>query len=170
MSGSTQEHRRRAGERQARCAVLTVSDSRTPADDTSGGLIVERLEASGHSVVRRDLVPDDPERISAALAACLEEPGLDLVVTTGGTGISRRDTTIEIVERRLDKRLEGFGELFRMLSWDEVGAAAMLSRATAGLAGEALLFALPGSPDAVALALDRLILPELAHLIWERRR
>lgn len=170
MSESTEEHRRRAGERHARCAVLTVSDSRTAASDRSGDLIVERLEAHRHSVMARALVPDEAESISAALESYLEEHRLDLVITTGGTGISSRDTTIEVVERRLDKHLEGFGELFRMLSWDEVGAAAMLSRATAGLAGETLLFALPGSPAAVELALDRLILPELAHLLWERRR
>lgn len=170
MSESVEEHRRRAGDRRARCAVLTVSDSRTPASDHSGDLIVERLEAHRHTVAARGLVPDEPDEIAAALASFLDDPRLDLVITTGGTGISSRDTTIEVVERRLDKRLEGFGELFRMLSWDEVGAAAMLSRATAGLAGEILVFALPGSPAAVELALDRLVLPELAHLLWERRR
>ncbi len=170
MSDSVEEHRHRAAGRSARCAVVTVSDSRTPSTDTSGDLIVERLAAAGHEVVRRALVPDEPERLAVELSACIEEDALDLVVTTGGTGISSRDTTIEVAERLLDKRLEGFGELFRMLSFEQIGAAAMLSRATAGLAGETLLFALPGSPDAVELALERLIVPELSHLLWERKR
>ena len=169
MSESVEEHRRHATGRRARAVVVTVSDSRTPSTDTSGDLIAARLEAADHQVVRRALVPDDAARIAAELATCLDERP-DLVVTTGGTGISRRDPTIEVVEGRLDKRLEGFGELFRMLSFDQVGSAAMLSRATAGLAGETLVFALPGSPAAVELALERLILPELPHLLRERAR
>lgn len=170
MSDSVEEHRRRAAGRRARCAVITVSDSRTPSTDASGDRIVERLAAADHEVVRRALVPDEAERLAAELDDCLVEHPVDLVVTTGGTGISSRDTTIEVVERRLDKHLEGFGELFRMLSFDEIGAAAMLSRSVAGLAGETLVFALPGSAHAVELALDRLILPELSHLLWERKR
>jgi molybdenum cofactor biosynthesis protein B len=121
-------------------------------------------------VVARGLVPDDAERIERALRGFLEDHSPDLVITTGGTGISSRDTTIEVVERLLDKELDGFGELFRMLSWSQVGSAAMLSRAVAGLAGETVVFALPGSPNAVQIALDRLILPELPHLLWERKR
>ncbi len=122
---------------------------------------------------------NEPDQIKSQLDAWLQQGDgggagggavLDLIVTTGGTGISSRDTTIEVVERLLDKKLEGFGELFRMLSWDEVGAAAMLSRAVAGLAGDSLIFSLPGSTNAVKLAMTKLILPELAHLIWERAR
>lgn len=121
-------------------------------------------------MVARGLVPDDPERIDAALHAFLDDHRPDLIITTGGTGISSRDTTIEVVERLLDKRLDGFGELFRMLSWSQVGSAAMLSRSVAGLIGETVIFTLPGSPNAVQVALDRLIIPELPHLLWERRR
>lgn len=150
--------------------MLTISDSRTEASDSAGPLIVRRLEKKGHTVVARGLVPDDPERIESALDAFLVEHHPDLIVTTGGTGISSRDTTVEVVERLLDKRLEGFGELFRMISWSQVGSAAMLSRAIAGLTGETVLFALPGSPQAVQIALDKLILPELEHLLWERKR
>jgi molybdenum cofactor biosynthesis protein B len=168
--GSAEEHRQRARGQRARCAVLTVSDSRSPATDQGGPLIVGRLEKNGHTVVARGLVPDDAERIERALRGFLEDHSPDLVITTGGTGISSRDTTIEVVERLLDKELDGFGELFRMLSWSQVGSAAMLSRAVAGLAGETVVFALPGSPNAVQIALDRLILPELPHLLWERKR
>lgn len=167
---STAEHREKAQGQSARCAVLTVSDTRTRENDAGGRFIRDSLEAAGHAVVEQEIVRDDPPAIDAQLRAWLASPGLDLICTTGGTGIARRDTTIEVVERLIDKRLEGFGELFRMLSFDQVGPAAMLSRATAGLAGETLLFAMPGSPAAVELAMTRLIVPELSHLVWERRR
>jgi molybdenum cofactor biosynthesis protein B len=180
---STEEHRKQAAGRIARCAVLTISDTRTAETDTGGKLIREALTEAGHQVVDCVIVKDEPDQIKHQLDAWLAQPGqvagaeagagagaFDLIVTTGGTGISSRDTTIEVVERLLDKKLEGFGELFRMLSWDEVGPAAMLSRAVAGLAGDSLIFALPGSTNAVGLAMSKLILPELAHLIWERAR
>ena len=170
MSDTTADHREAAGEQHASCAVLTVSDSRTHHSDGGGPVIVRRLESNGHHVVARGLVPDDPERIESALNSWLEDHQPDLVITTGGTGISSRDTTIEVVERLLDKRLDGFGELFRVLSWQHVGPAAMLSRAVGGLVGETVLFALPGSPQAVRLAMDKLIIPELGHLLWERSR
>ena len=112
----------------------------------------------------------DPVGIDRQLRAWLADTSLHAIFCTGGTGIAKRDTTIEVVERLLNKKLDGFGELFRMLSWDQVGAAAMLSRATGGLAGETLLFAMPGSTNAVKLAMEKLLVPELAHLIWERRR
>lgn len=162
-------HRRSAEGIRAQCGVLTVSDTRTPETDTSGALIRQALENAGHTIARTRIVLDEPAGIEAALSAWIAEP-LDLLITTGGTGIARRDTTIEVVERLLERRLEGFGELFRMLSWEEVGSAAMLSRATAGLAGGSLLFALPGSRGAVTLAMEGLILPELSHLVWETRR
>lgn len=175
MSESADRHRATAratgAGRGARCAVLTISDTRTRDDDRGGRTIIEALEGAGQQIAAYQLVPDEADRIAAVLAdwlAAAEPP--DLIVTTGGTGIASRDTTIEVVERLLDKRLDGFGELFRMLSWEEVGAAAMLSRATGGLAGETLLFALPGSPAAVRLAMEKLIVPELGHLIWERQR
>lgn len=170
MDSSAEHHRREARAQRATCAVLTVSDSRSETTDGGGPLIVRRLEKKGHTVVARGLVPDDPERIERALHAFLDDHDPDLIITTGGTGISSRDTTIEVVERLLDKKLDGFGELFRMLSWSQVGSAAMLSRSVGGLVRETVVFALPGSPSAVQIALDRLILPELPHLLWERRR
>lgn len=170
MSDSTARHREAAKEQVARCAVLTISDTRTPENDTGGQTIVDHLEAAGHQVFERQIVRDEAAQIEARLRAFLADDRLDLILTTGGTGMSSRDTTIEVVERLLDKRLDGFGELFRMLSYEEIGAAAMLSRAVGGLAGETLIFAMPGSPHAVDLAMKRLIVAELRHLIWERRR
>ncbi len=167
---SAEEHRRSAEGSTASCAVLTVSDSRTPETDQGGRWIAEALEGAGHRVVARALVRDEPAQVEARLMEWLEAGEAEVILTTGGTGISRRDTTVEVVERLLDKRLEGFGELFRMLSHREIGAAAMLSRAVAGLAGRSAIFALPGSPAAVRLALGELILPELPHLLRELRR
>jgi molybdenum cofactor biosynthesis protein B len=170
MSDTTADHRDEAAGQRANYAVLTVSDSRTHRTDGGGPIIVRRLERAGHHLVTRGLVPDDPERVETVLRTWLSDPAPDLIITTGGTGISSRDNTIEVVDRLLDKRLDGFGELFRVLSWSEVGSAAMLSRAVGGLAGETLVFALPGSPNAVRLAMDKLIVPELSHLLWERSR
>lgn len=166
----TEEHRRSAAGLTAACAVLTVSDTRTEETDEGGRRIVEALEGAGHEVVARAIVRDEATAIEARLREWLRAGRVEVVVTTGGTGVSLRDTTVEAVERLLDKRLDGFGELFRMLSYREVGAAAMLSRAVAGLAGRAAVFALPGSPAAVRLALDELVLPELPHLLRELRR
>ena len=165
-----EEHRSAAEGLTAVCAVLTVSDTRTAADDRSGDLLVSALEAAGHRVAAREIVPDEPTRVDAVLRRWLAEGEAEVVVTTGGTGIAVRDTTVEVVERLLDKRLDGFGELFRMLSHREIGAAAMLSRAVAGLAGRTVLFALPGSSAAVRLALEELIVPELPHVLRELRR
>jgi molybdenum cofactor biosynthesis protein B len=153
-----------------RALILTVSDSRVTATDASGKLIQERLEARGHRVVDRDLVPDEPERIRAAVLAAIARPDVDLVLVTGGTGVAPRDTTPDTVEPLLDKLLAGFGELFRSLSWDEIGPAAMLSRALAGTAGRTAVFVVPGSSAAVRLALDRLILPEIGHVLEQLRR
>ena len=170
MNTSVERHRRGVEGRKAKCAVLTISDSRTAENDTSGDLLRDRLESAGHQLVARRWVRDEPEEIGAVLTGWLADRAAEVIVTTGGTGVSRRDSTIEVVDRLLDKRLEGFGELFRMLSYAEVGSAAMMSRAVAGLSGEALLFALPGSPAAVQLALDKLVMPELPHLLFERQR
>lgn len=167
---STQEHREKAKGQSAVCAVLTISDTRTEATDEGGKLVRQALEAAGHMVKASKIVKDEPHQIDAQLRAWLAEPAIHAVFCTGGTGIARRDTTIEVVERLVDKKLDGFGELFRMLSWEQVGPAAMLSRAVAGLAGETLLFAMPGSTNAVRLAMEKLIVPELSHLVWERRR
>lgn len=170
MSEASDQHREAARGQTACCAVLTASDSRTPDLDSGGDLIVERLEAAGHRVLRRELVPDEPREIGRAIAEWMRDEQVQVIITTGGTGLSRRDSTVEVVERFLDKRVDGFGELFRMLSWEEVGSAAMLSRATAGLAHDTLIFTLPGSRAAVELAMDRLIVPELPHLLFERGR
>lgn len=170
MSEASEQHRQAAAGKVAACAVLTASDSRTAETDSGGDLIVERLEAAGHRVTRRELVKDEPHEIGRLIAEWIREPEVQVVLTTGGTGVSQRDGTVEVVHRFLDKRLDGFGELFRMLSWREVGSAAMLSRAVAGIAHDTVIFALPGSRAAVALALDKLILPELPHLLFERQR
>ena len=170
MSEATIQHRSAAEGNTANCAVLTVSDSRTPETDTAGDLIVDALGGAGHKMAGRELVRDEPNEIGRVLGDWLRDREIEVVLTTGGTGISSRDGTVEVVERYLDKRLDGFGEIFRMLSFDEIGSAAMLSRAVAGLAHDTLVFALPGSKAAVRLALERLILPELPHLLFERRR
>jgi len=151
-------------------AVITVSDSRRPEDDTSGRTIRDLAAAAGHRVEDSTLVLDDVAALRAALRRMLARPGVDVVVTTGGTGLSPRDLTLEAVGPLLDRPVEGFGELFRMLSYNQVGAAAMLSRAAAGLIGDRAVFLLPGSPKAVALAMEKLILPEAGHLLAQARR
>jgi molybdenum cofactor biosynthesis protein B len=151
------------------CFVLTCSDSRAQADDVSGRALREGLEAAGHSVVGQTVVRDEPEQIRAAVEQGLEG-GARAVLITGGTGITRRDQTVEAIRPLLEKEIPGFGELFRMLSFQEIGSAAWLSRALAGTIRGVLVFVLPGSPNAVRLALDRLILPELGHAVRELSR
>lgn len=151
-------------------AVVTVSDSRTPETDTGGELARRLIVEAGQRVVRSGVVRDEIGEIRAAVAAALEDDGVDVVVTTGGTGFSPRDVTIEALAPLLSTEVSGFGEIFRMLSYREVGAAAMLSRATAGLAGRKAIFALPGSPKAVELALRELVLKESGHLLGQARR
>ena len=150
-----------------RCAVLTVSDTRTPDSDTSGALIRDTLNFSGHTVVDYRIVPDEPDQIREILTDWIRRDDVRAILTNGGTGIAARDTTYDAISGMLEKRIDGFGELFRMLSWQEVGAAAMLSRAVAGVAGETLIVAMPGSTNAVRLALTKLIVPELGHLVYE---
>lgn len=169
MSESVERHREAAPE-YVRLAVLTISDTRTPETDTGGDTIQELMQDAGHEVVERGIVPDDPPEIRETLARHLERPDVDAVITTGGTGVSARDTTYEVVERLIDKKLDGFGELFRMLSYEEVGSAALLSRAVAGSAGTKLIAALPGSRNAVRLAVERLLAPEIAHIVFELNR
>jgi molybdenum cofactor biosynthesis protein B len=167
-SQSTQEHREEASKLPpARVAVLTVSDTRTEATDKSGLLIRELLTEQEHTVVRYAVLPDDPPAIRAWVREAAESGAVDAVLVNGGTGIAPRDGTFEALSELLDRTLPGFGELFRMLSWEEVGAASMLSRAVAGLHGRVFIFSMPGSSNAVRLAMTRLILPELAHLIFE---
>lgn len=162
--GSVQEHREQAPEHLG-FGVVTASGSRTEEDDTSGDLIRERVGRAGHRVVESMVVPDHTVEIRWAVQGLLARGDVDVVVVTGGTGFSPRDVTVEAVSPLFEEEVVGFGELFRMLSWEQVGSAAMLSRATAGVARGRALFLLPGSPKAVALAMDRLILPETPHLV-----
>ncbi len=165
-----QQHRRAAADRVVRCAVLTTSDSRTAADDVGGAMIADKLAAAGHAVLHRAILPDDRDRLAAELDSLLARTDLDAILTTGGTGIGPRDVTADAVQALLEKELAGFGEAFRRLSWDQIGSAAWLSRAVAGVAAGKILFSLPGSPKAVELAMDRLILPELKHAVGVMRR
>jgi molybdenum cofactor biosynthesis protein B len=144
------------------CGVITISDTRTEADDKSGERIRALLAEHGHTVGFYRIVKDEPAEITAALAAA--PPAVRVVITSGGTGLAHRDTTYEAIARLLEKEITGFGELFRMLSYAEIGTAAMLSRATAGIAAGRAIFALPGSTAAVELAMTRLILPEIGHV------
>jgi molybdenum cofactor biosynthesis protein B len=153
-----------------RCAVITVSDTRTSETDTGGRTVVEMLESAGHQVVHREILRDEPEPMRGLLIALRDRADVDAVLMTGGTGIGSRDQTFETVGALLDKPLPGYGELFRMLSYGEIGAAAMLSRATAGLFGRTVVLTMPGSRAAVRLAMEKLILPELGHLVREARR
>jgi len=152
------------------CFVLTISGSKTPETDTSGALIRELVSAAGHRVTGHAIVKDEPEQVAAVIRSGCAAPSVEAFILTGGTGITSRDSTYEAIEALLDKRLSGFGELFRMLSYEEVGAAAMLSRAQGGVVQGRVLFSLPGSPNACRLALEKLIIPELPHLLREVRR
>jgi molybdenum cofactor biosynthesis protein B len=163
-------HLRHASEVRAGLALLTVSDTRTESDDRSGLLIRSLVEAAGHRIVDYRLLPDEPDEIRSCVQDWLARDDCDAIVVNGGTGVARRDRTHEAVARLLDRRLDGFGELFRMLSYEQVGSAAMLSRAIAGIARGKPLFSVPGSPGAAELALSRLILPELGHLLSELRK
>ena len=152
------------------CYVLTVSDTRTPDTDSGGRAIRELLEGAGHAVVGHTIVRDDPAQVTATVRQQLADGQARIIVTTGGTGITSRDGTFEAIDGLLEQRLDGFGELFRMLSFQQIGSAAMMSRATAGTAGRTAIFVLPGSPDAVRLAMTRLILPELGHVVQQLNR
>jgi molybdenum cofactor biosynthesis protein B len=152
------------------CYVLTVSDTRTPETDTGGRAIRDLITDGGHIVTGSDIVRDDPDEVVAKVLERLEDDHTHVIITTGGTGISSRDSTYEAIEGLLEKRLTGFGELFRMLSFEEIGSAAMMSRATAGTVGRKAIFVLPGSPNAVRMAVTRLILPELGHVVQQLRK
>ncbi len=160
---SVHEHERHARV-NLKVGVITASDSRTPETDESGQLIRTMLEEAGHQVAYYEVVPDDREKISAALVSTLEN--VDAVVVNGGTGITARDGTTEVVKSIIEKELEGFGELFRMLSFREIGPAAMMSRAIAGVRHGKFVAALPGSPDACRLAMEKLLIPELGHIAY----
>ena len=164
---STEQHRQTAPA-SVRCFVLTISDTRTEAEDTSGDLAVQLLTAEGHVIAGRALVKDDPAAVQRVIRE--HAANVDVVITTGGTGITSRDSTYEAISALLDKRLDGFGELFRMLSYDEIGSAAMLSRACAGTFGTTAIFSLPGSEAAVRTGMTRLIVPEIGHVVRELKR
>lgn len=164
---SIEQHRKTAPA-SVRIFVLTISDTRTEANDTSGDAIVQLLTAAGHDLAGRGIVKDDAWAVRAMVETAARTA--EVVITTGGTGITSRDSTYEAITGLLDKRLDGFGELFRMLSFQEVGSAAMLSRACAGTVGRAAVFSLPGSENAVRLAMERLIIPEVGHLVRELSR
>ncbi len=164
-----EEHRADSPAR-VRVYVLTISDTRTTATDTGGATIAALLEEAGHDVVGRAIVRDEPAEVRARVGAQLDNPEVQAIITTGGTGISARDSTYEAIGALLEKRLDGFGELFRMLSYEQIGAAAMLSRASAGMARRKIVISLPGSEHAVRLAMTKLVLPELGHLVREASR
>lgn len=154
-----------AREEPLRLAVVTVSDSREPESDANRAYLEAAIAAEGHRLLAYRLIRDEPAAVGAVLDE-LVAAGAEVLVFNGGTGIAPRDTTYDALAGRIEKPMPGFGELFRMLSWQEVGAAAMLSRATAGIYRGSAVFSLPGSPKAVRLAWERLIAPELAHIAW----
>ncbi len=169
MSPSVQEHRDR-GLRSLDIAVITVSDTRTIDTDTSGTLIVAMIEGAGHRVIAREIVPDEPDRMRPLLLSYRDRGDIHAVLMTGGTGISPRDQTFETVSALLTRPLPGFGELFRMLSYAEIGPACLLSRAVGGLLGTMTVLVMPGSRAAVELAMTKIILPELPHIVAEARK
>ncbi len=169
-SKSTSDHRSSAAEGgPLGVAVVTVSDSRTPETDVNGNFLKASIEEAGHRVAGYRLIPDEPDQVEAALEDSTGED-VQVVIFNGGTGISQRDRTFDVLNRKLEKHLTGFGELFRMLSYDQVGSAAMLSRATAGVYRNTVVISTPGSPAAVKLAWEKLIATEIAHMGWELTR
>jgi molybdenum cofactor biosynthesis protein B len=150
--------------------VLTVSDTKTPETDTSGQLIRKLLGDAGHRVVGSSIVRDEPKDVQRVIREASANDEVRAVLVTGGTGVTSRDSTYEAIEALLDKRLPGFGELFRMLSYQEIGAAAMMSRAQLGVHAGRIVVSMPGSPNACRLALEKLVIPELSHLIREVSR
>lgn len=165
-----EDHRQQAGRGPVTLGLVTVSDTRTPETDVNRQYLEGRLGELGHVVAAYRLIKDEPEQVAAALDELAALPTVRLILFNGGTGIAPRDTTYDVISRKLEKTLPGFGELFRMLSYQEVGAAAMLSRATAGVYRGTLVFSMPGSPNAVQVAFEKLIVPELNHLAWEVAR
>ena len=166
---SVEGHRHEAPAR-LRFGVLTVSDTRTPENDESGGLVAELCTAQFHLVTLKDIRKDVPSEVATWLKSAVAHDDVDVVVMTGGTGFAHRDSTFEAIASLYEPSIPGFGELFRMLSFAEVGAAAMMTRASAGIVGGTPVFSLPGSPSAVRLAMTRLILPEAGHLVAQLQR
>lgn len=171
MSEATQQHHASAsGRGPVGCAIVTISDTRTEETDRSGACIRERVEEARHRVDFYRIVRDEPDQIAALLDEIVDGTPAHVILFNGGTGIAPRDTTYDALSRKLEKTLPGFGEIFRVLSFHDIGAAAMLSRATAGVYRGRVVFSMPGSTNAVRLAMDRLIIPELEHLVWELNR
>ena len=168
-SNTVNEHKAEAPERVS-CAVITVSDTRTLETDSGGALIAELLQAAGHNVHSREIIPDEPAVMKPLIERLEQDPGIDVILMTGGTGISSRDQTYETVTSIISKPLTGDGELFRMLSYQQIGSAAILSRAVGGLINDAVILTMPGSPKAVQLAMNEIILPEICHLVREANK
>jgi molybdopterin adenylyltransferase len=169
MSQSTNQHRSESP-KTVRCAVVTISDTRTIETDRGGGLIVEMLSAAGHGISGRHIVRDDPHEIETLVRKLADPDATDAVLMTGGTGIAARDRTFETVSSLLTKSMPGYGELFRMLSYSDIGPAAMLSRAMGGVLNQVIVLTMPGSVAAVRLAMEKLIVPEIGHLVFEARK
>jgi molybdenum cofactor biosynthesis protein B len=164
------QHTQAALSNIARCAIITLSDTRTESTDTSGQRIIQLLTDAGHKIADYKIVKDDPNEFEPLLLSHLNNPNIDAVLTNGGTGIAKRDQTIPIIEKHLTIPLPGFGELFRMLSYQQISSGALLSRALGGIANNKILFAMPGSTKAVELAMTKLIILELKHLLFELRK
>ncbi len=167
MTSSPAHEHKHDAPRSLVCMVITCSDTRTPETDTSGHLIQQLLEKNGHRIAAYHIVKDDPGQITHRIALGMFNKALQVIIVNGGTGISRRDSTFEAVDSMLEKRLDGFGEIFRYLTYQEIGSSAIMSRATAGIVNGSVLFSIPGSEHAVRLAMEKLILPVLGHLVKE---
>ncbi|OZU89714.1 molybdenum cofactor biosynthesis protein [Virgibacillus indicus] len=166
---SVKEHKKK--EQSLNCMIITISDTRTEKTDKSGDRMAGYLQEAGHQVKFREIIKDDPSSIKSMVDAGCENPDIDVILTNGGTGIAFRDVTIETIKEMLDKEMPGFGEIFRMLSYEEdIGSAAILSRAIAGVRNHTAIFSTPGSSGAVTLAMEKLILPELSHVVNEIKK
>ena len=166
---SYHEHKQKAPQTVS-CAVLTISDSRTEQDDDSGRLIRQKLSQNGHRVMFYSILKDETDSIKKKINELLEQDELQVIIANGGTGVSHRDITVETIYSILEKKLDGFGELFRLLTYQEIGTASIMSRAIAGVAKGKVILCIPGSPGAVDLAMDKIILPEIGHLVREATR
>ncbi len=164
-----QEHKHKSP-KSVSCAVLTISDTRTERDDESGRLLVKKLSENGHRVIVYCILKNEPDSIKKKIYELLKEEELQVIIATGGTGVSRRDITVETIYPILEKKLDGFGELFRSLTYSEIGTGSIMSRATAGVVGGKVIICLPGSLGAAKLAMDKIILPEIGHLVREATR
>lgn len=163
-------HKHQAAPTILGCAVLTISSSRTQDNDESGKIVQRKLLENGHRVIKYEIVKDDAQLITKTVIGWLDNPEVQAIIINGGTGIGRKDVTIEAITPLLEKELPGFGELFRWLSYHEIGSPSMMSRATAGVVRGKVVICIPGSPDAASLAMEKLIVPELPHLVWEANR